>query len=587
MKQTKNVREAYIPTILPIKELEKHSYYPKLWANRPKPFEGELLSSWITRTAMANLTNLTTLIYNVVEGHPFYLDLDLNWNLDLMQLLLEKTGVPEAKLREMTLLDVKKSINVISKNNSASSKMFKMLWITKWRTRSKNGLRYCPLCLKTDKIPFYRKDWRLGYMTVCLTHNCFLENKCPVCNSPLAPYRLKWDSNLIKCYKCGADLTETSIISIPASDPILKATKTFLLNPNNEIIHKVLSLARFIANYCTLSDPIFNNHPLTKDEKLINFWRKNSKKTIKLALFSNIQVSFLLIGTAIRLIQNEHLLDEFLKSFYTSRELFWTNKPFFCPEKGCNFTESDYSRMQIHIRRHRDERPFVCDICKKEFYTNYTLKKHKKIHARPHPFACPVQNCGQSFRYEKRLAQHLITVYNIKPYKCKYCDKPFTEKGDLKIHLRIHTREKPYECEYCGKKFAQKSALIVHLRVHTGEKPYKCKICGKSFTQSHALTEHMRIHTGETPYICPTCGKGYKRKHHLESHLRTHTGEKPFMCDICGKAFSEKGNLTKHKVIHTGERPFVCDICGKSFKYRTNLISHKKNYILEKHPLVE
>ena len=47
----------------------------------------------------------------MVEGHPFYLDLDLNWNPDLMQLFMEKTGVSEAKFREISLLDVKEAIN--------------------------------------------------------------------------------------------------------------------------------------------------------------------------------------------------------------------------------------------------------------------------------------------------------------------------------------------------------------------------------------------------------------------------------------------------------------------------------------------
>jgi len=270
----------YIPKILSTSNFPQIQYYPKFWAERPEPIEGESLSSWMIRTSIANLTNLSKLI-SELDYNPNYIDLDLHLKREIIQLFIDKTGVSEKKLREISLIDVKKSYEIIQRKSSLN--ILQQLWITSWYKNNKNSLRYCPLCLKEDKMPYFRKEWRLSYISFCPIHNCFLENECPVCNSGIAPYLLKWDSSLKNCYKCGADLTEIPINFIPKKDLILKATKVFLTNSKNKLVYKVLSLAWFIANNCQPSNTVFRNHPLTK------FFKKKRK----ILLFSNIKIIFL------------------------------------------------------------------------------------------------------------------------------------------------------------------------------------------------------------------------------------------------------------------------------------------------------
>jgi len=562
----------YIPKVLPSSKEKIDQYYPVLWVERPKPIEGESLSSWMIRTALANLEKVSSLT-GEVGSYPSHIDFDLKWIPEVINYFSVNTETSEEELREMSYCDLLESFNKFNHKNRFS---FKDLWFTGWRKRAENGLRICPICLKEDDKPFLRKQWRLSYIPFCFKHGCFLENQCPECDSPIAPYELKWDSELSKCFKCGSDLTKIRPLMISNIDSILVSYRSFINNNKTEEICEILVLSWFIANHCLFSNDIYKNHPLAKSEAIINLENNNLNNPNKKSYFQNPQAIYLLVGIAIKLFQNSELLKAFLLKYHTSRELIWRDKPFKCPEKDCDFTEASFARMEIHIRRHKDERLYKCEKCKKEFVTNWDFKKHLKIHDEPHPFECPVTDCNMRFRYEKQYIHHLRTIHNIKPYICKICNKTFKRNYNLETHIRTHTGIKPYICKQCGKGFTQKSALTVHIRTHTGKKPYVCSVCGKGFSQSHSLTEHLRIHTDDRPYVCSECGKGFKRKHHLDNHFRTHTGEKPFKCSKCKKAFADKGNLNKHMTVHSEERKYTCTICGKSYKYSSGLSKHKK-----------
>lgn len=567
-------KENVLRMVMTYSEILQISHYPKIWAERLNPIDGESISSWITRISLANLEKTSSLTGDVGQ-YPSNVDLDLNWIPELALYFSKKTEIPELTLVKMSLYKLKENIiNITKSYNSAS--LVKDLWFTGWRKRAKNGLRFCPLCLKNDEIPHFHKVWRLAYIPICIIHNCFLVNECPKCNSPIAPYELKWDSNLIKCFNCGYDLSKIKPDLIPNSDSLLKYFND-LNNEKTESIYRILTLAWFIANHCSFSDEIFEDHLLTKSKLIQQIENENIDNSNKKSYFPSIIACYLIIGTAIKTYYNNNLLNTFLHKYYSSLETFWTDTPFNCPQKDCNFTEKSYARMLIHIKRHNNERTFNCKKCGEKFVTKWDFETHIKLHSKPHPFKCPVKECDKEFRNEKHYIQHLRQEQNIKPYTCNICNKRFDRKYNLKTHIRIHTGEKPYKCEECGKQFAQKSELNVHLRTHTGKKPYICDICGKAFTQSHSLTEHIRKHTDERPYACPKCEKRYKRKHHLDIHIRSvHTREKPFKCEKCGKGFSDKGNMKKHMVSHSDERKYKCDVCGKCYKYSNGLSKHKK-----------
>ncbi len=156
----------------------------KKWVEKPQPLKEESLSSWMIRTALANLNSLSSLldyikvyyadsiIYDINE------DYDFNWYYDLLEIFTTKTQVPMETLKKMSLSYLNFKVDEITKvkeDTSWRNSIFQELWFTKWKSVYGTGLRFCPLCLKEDGIPFFRNRWRLRYITFCPNHYCLME----------------------------------------------------------------------------------------------------------------------------------------------------------------------------------------------------------------------------------------------------------------------------------------------------------------------------------------------------------------------------------------------------------------------------
>ncbi|MDD5250600.1 MAG: TniQ family protein, partial [Rhodocyclaceae bacterium] len=149
-----------------------------LWPIHPKPFDGEILSSWLSRIGDGlglSLYQFRKLCLPKTVGESS--DIDQITNPDFFEALSRGAGITADQARRTGF--------VSDEGRVYSRLVFNNLeWIAPLsimdKGRRRASLPFCPSCLATDKVPYYRKHWRYGFHPVCPEHG-LLTNLCPEC----------------------------------------------------------------------------------------------------------------------------------------------------------------------------------------------------------------------------------------------------------------------------------------------------------------------------------------------------------------------------------------------------------------------
>ena len=178
----------------------------------PKIYEDELLSSWFIRTAYAHHTHPHTFLQlhlsrnsQIIRANNF----DIALSDDEIRILESKSN--NINLRQATL----KNYNGYLQENIIANGQNSLIC----------SLRFCPKCLK-EKIVYFKKNWKIILTTICLKHNCYLQDCCPNCKSKLQISKMyEQDKSFKYCHFCGFDLSNTKIETITASSVFINQTK--------------------------------------------------------------------------------------------------------------------------------------------------------------------------------------------------------------------------------------------------------------------------------------------------------------------------------------------------------------------------
>lgn len=182
---------------------------------RPRPLEDELFSSWLVRLAWSNGEKL----------HPFCrrrLGIRKNlWNHDLDRLAdplavecaALKAGIPIERAFAATLAAYEGSLYEYHVAKGVSRWLMPIGRYA--RTRVLHGQQYCARCLAEEKIPYFRRAWRLALSVVCTRHGVLLSDACHRCGAPVSFHEgdygswvLREECPLVYCTNCGADLRD-------------------------------------------------------------------------------------------------------------------------------------------------------------------------------------------------------------------------------------------------------------------------------------------------------------------------------------------------------------------------------------------
>jgi uncharacterized Zn-finger protein len=128
------------------------------------------------------------------------------------------------------------------------------------------------------------------------------------------------------------------------------------------------------------------------------------------------------------------------------------------------------------------------------------------------------------------LTMHMLIHEGVRKHRCSYCNKSFTQSGQLKRHINSHLNIRNYKCPEpgCDRTFVDPSSVTKHLVVHLdkNDRKFQCSLCGSTFNRLGALRYHEKTHRQERSHACNICNKSFLAKYDLTKHYRTHTGEK-------------------------------------------------------------
>ncbi|WP_074837538.1 TniQ family protein [Marinovum algicola] len=174
------------------------------WPVVVAPVPGELLSSWLHRLAMANgiPPQYFGRVLDVAVGDwSAKLDRDLPGRI--LNLLVERTRLPTEDIDGLAL-NRDPLARLRLRHNSGSGD-------PGTSTAQFNRLQYCPVCLKEDLAPYFRRGWTLATRVSCFRHGCRLRDHCPTCRGGIAPVRQNRLLPQHFCVWCDADLRKPTL----------------------------------------------------------------------------------------------------------------------------------------------------------------------------------------------------------------------------------------------------------------------------------------------------------------------------------------------------------------------------------------
>lgn len=141
---------------------------------RPRPLPGESSSSWRQRVGWANGYAL----FPVPDERTRRSDPDLGVSLVEVDWI---AGLHASSSEQVTSMTLRSLMGRVVADLSPRSQPTWWLRMRMGAAKGAHGPMYCPHCLSSDAVPYYRLAWRLGFITHCEVHRTLLQDRCPGC----------------------------------------------------------------------------------------------------------------------------------------------------------------------------------------------------------------------------------------------------------------------------------------------------------------------------------------------------------------------------------------------------------------------
>ncbi|KAM9315358.1 zinc finger and BTB domain-containing protein 38 [Gastrophryne carolinensis] len=111
---------------------------------------------------------------------------------------------------------------------------------------------------------------------------------------------------------------------------------------------------------------------------------------------------------------------------------------------------------------------------------------------------------------------HFVKIVDDKIfYVCIVCKRNYLTLSSLRRHSNVHSWRKSYPCHYCNKVFALAEYRTKHEIWHTGDRRYQCIFCLETFMTYYILKNHQKSSHG----IDPRLGVGNKANRGIKTSI--------------------------------------------------------------------
>ena len=186
-----------------------------LWPIRPKILAGELLSSWLWRTARAAGAPPRRFVRDAIGTDRPDLDREID-DVALARLAFRSGQSETALLRGTMRADVPlRYFGPFDRVLQALLRHGDLVLNRARRGRSTPIVQYCPICLDRGAAAYLRRSWRFSIAVVCCLDGCFLLDACWRCGAVLDALALGTPSTDVLCATCGARLSAAPSLHMP------------------------------------------------------------------------------------------------------------------------------------------------------------------------------------------------------------------------------------------------------------------------------------------------------------------------------------------------------------------------------------
>uniref|UniRef100_A0A1B6DLM1 THAP-type domain-containing protein n=1 Tax=Clastoptera arizonana TaxID=38151 RepID=A0A1B6DLM1_9HEMI len=130
-------------------------------------------------------------------------------------------------------------------------------------------------------------------------------------------------------------------------------------------------------------------------------------------------------------------------------------------------------------------------------------------------------------------------------FKCKYCEKVFTDKQIWRKHLFDEHNDRNAVCNVCNEIFVSRQDLF-----------------------KHTALVHKNTVLSNNMLTCEICLKKCKSVNNLRDHTLFHKVERRLQCTICETLTDWIGSLYLYNVYKNKEKKFVCQPCDHFAKWK-------------------